>query len=633
MKRIFAFITALALVIGMLPTAYAGGEAEKLEYLFNLSSHIHAQAGETDIRNGDFRIENMSASTASAPWGFLNSAESRSLKVNENSLEWQVACNGDVCGAALGFEISVGSSGGYVPELRGKASVNGFVANAFLMKKPRSAEEWMHSSNVAFSESIKKINSYYYLGEVDFGGAEDGGEICKAFDPIDIKASGEYFLVLVFSEKSEGAQDSDILKAELSGFILNEKPENTAQAKEFDAAGAYRFKNTGASYSASTADGVFSATNIEVRRYGVAAANGSLAVFGVQTDKSGTYNISFKSDEVAAINSAAPAIYVIEDDGSYTGNTNKDVLLSGEAPVGYFKFSGLKEADEYMAVTVDGTEQSDASSVYLDSAKKYFIVMYMDAKSFYLNDVADTGDLGNKGYSPAEGGGVKNTSGTLLGKSNYQVIRCSGIKLTPGAEVTGKQIPAPEIKSAKLTVEKDLIFVGGSAKSEISVLNELDEPWTYEHGTVYKASNNNVSINASGVITGIAKGDAEIWAEVTVDDKTVVTDKVRLEVLPIPTLDKLVISSDKAVASVGESVKLTVSGFLTDGAEADMESYEVSLSGSNPEVATVSPDGTVEAHKAGLAVITARAINEDGNEIICKYSFNVGSIWWSHAAR
>ncbi len=638
MKRIFALITAFALVIGMIPVTFASEENKGFKYLFNLSSHKHAQSGETDVRNGEYTTDNMSETTASAPWGFLNCSNIHSASVSDTSLEWQIydeEKNHDFGnGAALGFEIFIESSGRYNPELRGKASANGFSAKVFLVKKPHDTASWLYSSddeetsNMSFYENVKKINSYYSLGEIDFYSVDDGASITQSLESVEIKNAGEYFLILVPSGKNESAESADkIWEAELVSFSLNEVPENAAQEKEFNPAEIYKFKNTGASYTANAAGGVFSATNIEVRRYGVVAANGPLAAFGVQVDKSGTYNINFKTEKDAAVNSAAPAIYVMEDDGTYTANTNKDVLLSGKSPVGYFNFSTLKSSDGYMTVTTDGTEQSDISSVYLDSAKKYFIVMYMDATSFYLNDIADTGDLGNKGYSPADGGGVKTASGTLLGKSNFQVIEFSGIALTPSATVAdpGKPIPAPAIKSAFLTIEKDRIFVGNNMESEITVTDEFDAPWTYDYDVVYKTSKSNVSIDSNGTITGVAKGDTELWAEVTVDGKSVTTNKVELEVLPIPTLDRLVISSNKVLPDVGMSAELSVSGFLTDGTEVDISNYEVSLTSSNPSVATVSSDGRVDTHKAGLAVITARAINEEGYEIVGKYNFNVGA--------
>ncbi len=624
MKRVFAFITAIALVIGMLPITYATGTAG-VEYLFNLTSHGCTQAEESDVRSEAFRIDNMSSGAKSAPWGFLNCGDIGSGKISNDSLLWQIANNGEPSDAAIGFEISVGSAGRYIPALRGKASEEGFAARVYLFEKPQNAMSWKYSADneaasvLSFIENVKMINSYYLLGEIDFYGADDGTDIAKSFEALDIKNAGEYFLVLVPSGKNIG-------EAELLSFALNEVPENEACEKEFNSADAYRFKNPGASYTASIENGFFAASNIEVRRYGLTVPNGPLAVFGLQVDKSGTYNINFGADNDAAVNSAAPAIYVMEDDGTYTENTAANVLLAGKSPVGYFNFSTLKASDSYVAVTPDGKRESEASSVYLDSSKKYFIVMFMDANSFYLNDVADTGDLGNKGYAPAEGGGIKTASGSTLGKSNYQIIEFSKIKLTPGTVASGKPIPAPAIKFAELTVLEDRIFVGKAAKTEISITNEFDEPWLYEYRAEYKSSGNNISVDANGVIKALAKGDCEIWAEVTVDGKTVETNRIKLEILPIPILDRLVITSDKLLPEVGDIAKLTVSGFLTDGANADISDYEVSLSSSNPEVATVSSDGTITTYREGLAVITARAINEDGNEIICKYNFNVGAI-------
>ncbi len=633
MKRIFALITTVALVIGMVPVTYASGQTGGYEYLFNLSSHEHAQSDESDIRNGDFETDNMSATAESAPWGFVNHSGNCSGEISSTVLKWEIDDAAFENGAAIGFELSVDKAGKYSPVLKGKASGNGVKANAYLLRKPADAALWFYSSDneevsyESFMVNAKKITSYYCLGEVDFYGVDADASVKQSFETLDIKNAGEYFLVLVLSGKNEGAvSDDNIWTAELVSFALNEVPANTAHEKEFDPAAAYKFKNPNDTLTVSASDGIFTATNIQVRFYGYGVPNAPLAVFGVQVDKSGTYNINFKTDENAPINSAAPAVYVIEDDGTYTGNTQASTLLGNNSPFGYFNFSTLKASDGYVAVTSDGKSQSDLSSVYLDAAKKYLIVMYMDAASFYLNDVADTGDLGNKGYSPAEGGGIKTASGTSLGKSNYQVIRISGIAFTPAADVPGKVIPAPAIESAKLTVAKEQIFVGGSAETEISVMGEKDKPWLYDYETVYKTSNNNVSVNSNGTVTALAKGNTEVWAEITVDGKTVTTNRIEIEVLPVPVLSKLVISSDKPQVEAGVSAKLTVSGVLTDGTMADMSRYEVLLTSSNPEVATISSDGKVDTYKEGLAVITARAINEDGNEIICKYSFNVGAV-------
>ena len=155
MKRIFAFITAIALIIGMIPVTYASEKNANCEYLFNLSSHNHTDSGETDIRNGEFRLDNMSDESLSAPWGFINCSNVHSAIANETSFEWLI--NDDIADSVVAFEVFVENSGNYNPKLCGITSQNGFAAKVFLIKKPQNAAEWFDSSNMDFYENVKKV--------------------------------------------------------------------------------------------------------------------------------------------------------------------------------------------------------------------------------------------------------------------------------------------------------------------------------------------------------------------------------------------------------------------------------------------------------------------------------------------
>ncbi len=517
MKKFLALLIVMALTASLIPTAFAAEKTTNYNYVFSHSEHNHDSGRSLTV--GTHRINNM-AENASSPWGFVNAYKFNSLATYSGYLNWTIkdevntgvvfAPGEDTVSgvrAALALEISA-SEGIYDASLSvmENTTLSAPELEVYLIPKedyvfPVYDSNDVEGSKASFYKSVEAMSANYRIGKIDL--YNKSGDVYIGRVGL---TEEDYYLVLVPCGVNEEAEiaEGNLWKMQLTNFKLDSAGTEAYSETIENLTSVYKFKNPNDTLSVSTAGGVFNATNIQVRYYGYGVPNAPLAAFGIQVDKSGTYNINFKTDEDAAENSAAPAIYVIEDEGTYKGDTQASTLLGNNSPIGYFNFSTLKASDGYMPVTIDGEKESELSSKYLDSTKKYFIVMYMDADSFYLNDVADTGDLGDDGYAPADGGGIKKGT-ALLGKSNYQTIRLSGIQLTQVMEPSEEETERQEAYDDDRELYNELTNV----TAENNSVNELDG----------YSSNATVTVVAQDIATGASIVNDVVNENVAVNSK------------------------------------------------------------------------------------------------------------------
>ncbi len=260
----------------------------------------------------------------------------------------------------------------------------------------------------------------------------------------------------------------------LTNFKLDAVGGSTAKpnVEEFNAAEAFAYKNSSASYSYSkdTDNGVFSTENIQVRRYGVTLGWGSFAAFKVNVGVAGKYNLSFKTSTVDE-KQAAPAVYLSEksaEDLSRLFLEDIDKKLYG-----YFDFSELTDSVTYGNVTENGLSTGVLAELPLEANKDYYIILAPDGKSLSLNGKTTTRTL-VKGtdYLISDTGAITDTDGNAFSNNTFvgvQKLFISGIKLTQVEEVSEEET----VRQDAYTADRKLYEELTSVKAENNTKNEL----------------------------------------------------------------------------------------------------------------------------------------------------------------
>ena len=138
------------------------------------------------------------------------------------------------------------------------------------------------------------------------------------------------------------------------------------------------------------------------------------------------------------------------------------------------------------------------------------------------------------------------------------------------------------------------VIPGGTA--QIGVLK--DDVATTD-GVTYESENTDIAtVNANGLVTGVATGETRI--KVTVDG--------RVRYFTVKVGYEYVISKEDVKLHAGDTVKLSVTSNPAGSASA------VTYTSANPEIASVAADGTVTAVANGTTVITATV---DGEKLTC----------------
>lgn len=129
----------------------------------------------------------------------------------------------------------------------------------------------------------------------------------------------------------------------------------------------------------------------------------------------------------------------------------------------------------------------------------------------------------------------------------------------------------------------------------------------------WKSSNTSVAtVSASGVVTGVKKGNATITATAPSGVKASCTVTVVDKIVPVSSIS---LSRSSLNLDMGETERLTVSFYPSDATDQD-----ITWSSSSSSVASVSSNGTVTARKEGSTTITAKSSN--GKTASCRVTVN-----------
>ena len=162
---------------------------------------------------------------------------------------------------------------------------------------------------------------------------------------------------------------------------------------------------------------------------------------------------------------------------------------------------------------------------------------------------------------------------------------------TTAAELTDIEI-IPEEPTLALGTDLQLQAIGTySDGSEVNLTHDVS--WT-------SASSQNATVTAKGIITGAQKGTSDINATF----EGVTTAQPSRVTVTDATLKNIQVTPEDFTLAAGTEQKITAIGAYTDGTTQDL-TKDISWVSTDPNVATVTPDGKVQSVKEGKAVISA----------------------------
>lgn len=192
------------------------------------------------------------------------------------------------------------------------------------------------------------------------------------------------------------------------------------------------------------------------------------------------------------------------------------------------------------------------------------------------------------------------------GTATITITTADGSKKT--AKVTVKVGSTEPVKSVKLNVKRKTITVGGARTKSAGTVSPADATIK---SAKYASSNSKVaSVASNGMITPVSAGTAKITYTVTDGNGRVKSASVNITVIQrvksvtlAPT--SLTLYTDKAAGAVSSKLVAKV-------APSNASNKDVGFTSSDTSVASVKPDGTVTAKKAGTTTITVKT--EDGGK-------------------
>ena len=224
---------------------------------------------------------------------------------------------------------------------------------------------------------------------------------------------------------------------------------------------------------------------------------------------------------------------------------------------------------------------------------------------------------------------VKSTTGaTLAGRTvSWSSSNAAFASVTDGGVITGiapgsvsitatsegrtgtvnlTVIPAP-VNTVSLSLAAPLVFVGRTTQASVVLRDERNAVLTGRTVTYASSSPAVATVDATGLVTGIASGTTVISA--TAEGKSA-TAEVRVTVPPV---NSVTVSLAQSTVFQGATTAATVA--LRDDLGATLTGREIAWSSSNPQVATVS-NGTIVAVSVGTTTISATSEGRSGSTVL-----------------
>jgi len=166
----------------------------------------------------------------------------------------------------------------------------------------------------------------------------------------------------------------------------------------------------------------------------------------------------------------------------------------------------------------------------------------------------------------------------------------------------------PRVASVSVSPGRDTIVLPGSVQLTATPFDENHEPLAGRTVAWNSKSPNVATVNASGLVTGVAAGAATITATSDGQSASAVV------VVQAPVAVTVMITPASATLTVGKSTTLTAK--VKDERGRVIQGAPIAWTSATPSAATVSAKGVVKAVGAGAAIITARSGNASGSAAI-----------------
>lgn len=177
------------------------------------------------------------------------------------------------------------------------------------------------------------------------------------------------------------------------------------------------------------------------------------------------------------------------------------------------------------------------------------------------------------------------------------------VELGSGHHTVALSAEGAQLYHVTLTPAADTVVAGRTLATELAVTDETEaEPDLSDAEIVYESSDPAIAtVDASGVVTGVAEGEVTIKATVTQGGRTGFAT-VRVRVGPKPKITRLEVQA--TLAAVGDLYTPELVGIADDGSEIAFT--DATFTSSDPTVAEVRPDGSVRVLRPGTFSLNAQ---------------------------
>lgn len=326
--------------------------------------------------------------------------------------------------------------------------------------------------------------------------------------------------------------------------------------------------------------------------------------------------VSLKATETAAL--VATVLPETTTDKAVTWKSDNEAVATVDAN-GVVTAIAVGEAN-ITATTTDGTNLSASCKVTVIPTLAETITLNQTAVSLKATETAElsvnilpatttnkavTWKSQNEAVATVDTNGV--VTAIAVGETTITVTTADGSNLSATCKVT--VVPTP---AASITLNTTAVTLKAT---ETATLTTTILPVTTTNKAVtWKSDNETIAtVDANGVVTAIAVGEANITATTTDGTNLSATCKVTVEqtFASSISLDKTTISLK---ATESETLKATI-------LPATTTNQAVTWKSDNEAIATVDANGVVTAHEVGVATITATTT--DGTNLSASCTVNV----------